>query len=117
MSWTIILFSLPRPHPPPTNDILEYPSWVLIHNVKRPITLQDLFNSAFDKFEYTGNFGLFQKDNYIIFHVENFIPLNLLVFLPAILLGGIGGVLGALFTFLNLKVSTISNFCNLWYAG
>ncbi|KAL5258787.1 hypothetical protein ACHWQZ_G009296 [Mnemiopsis leidyi] len=64
----------------------------------------DLFNSAFNKFEYTGNFGLFQKDNYIIFHVENYIPLNLLVFLPAILLGGIGGILGALFTFLNLKI-------------
>lgn len=65
---------------------------------------QDLFNSAFYKFEYTGNFGLFQKDNYIIFHVENYIPLNLLVFLPAIVLGSIGGVLGALFTFTNLKV-------------
>ena len=73
------------------------------------ITFQDLFNSAFDKFEYQNNFGLFLKDNYIIFHVENYIPLNLLVFLPAVLLGGIGGILGALFTFLNLKVSVPSN--------
>ena len=82
---------------------------------ERPLinTLQDLFNSAFDKFEYTGNFGLFQKDNYIIFHVENYIPLNLLVFIPAILLGGIGGVLGALFTFLNLKVSFSSKWNNI----
>ena len=82
---------------------------------ERPLfnSLQDLFNSAFDKFEYTGNFGLFQKDNYIIFHVENYIPLNLLVFIPAILLGGIGGVLGALFTFLNLKVSFLSKWNNI----
>ena len=66
---------------------------------------QDIFNSAFKDFQYQGNFGLFQTDNYIIFHVDKFIPLNLLVFIPAIVLGFVGGVLGALFTFINLKVS------------
>ena len=65
---------------------------------------QDLFSSAFEKFEYQGNFGLFDKDNYIIFHVDKAIPLNLLIFVPAIILGVICGLLGALFTFSSLKV-------------
>eukprot|EP00116_Pleurobrachia_bachei_P004966 sb/3465228/ len=64
----------------------------------------DLFSSAFEKFQYTGSFGLFNKDSYIIFHVDKAIPLNLLIFVPAVILGVICGVLGALFTFSSLKI-------------
>ena len=35
--------------------------------------------------------------------VKEGIAINLIAFLPAALLGGIGGILGSLFTFMNLK--------------
>jgi len=38
------------------------------------------------------------------FQVQKGIPINILAFIPAVILGIIGGFLGALFTFVNLKI-------------
>jgi uncharacterized protein (DUF2062 family) len=38
------------------------------------------------------------------FQVQKGIPINILAFIPAVILGIIGGFLGALYTFMNLKV-------------
>jgi len=43
----------------------------------------------------------------ILFQLGNTIPVNVIMFLPAALLGFIGGILGAVFTIANLKVSRI----------
>ncbi|XP_064641031.1 chloride channel protein C-like isoform X2 [Lineus longissimus] len=63
----------------------------------------DLFNSAFEAFRYRGDFGLFKTDKYIIFQVTQGIAVNIIAFIPTVIIGIIGGVLGALFTFINLK--------------
>ncbi|XP_074645246.1 chloride channel protein D-like isoform X2 [Tubulanus polymorphus] len=65
----------------------------------------DLFNSAFEGFQYKGDFGLFKIDKYILFHVNKGIAVNILAFIPSMLLGVIGGISGSLFTFLNLKIA------------
>ena len=63
----------------------------------------DLFNSAFQNFQYTGAFGLFKTNKYILFQIEDGIDLNVIGLIPAMILGIIGGLLGALFIKLNLK--------------
>lgn len=65
----------------------------------------DLFNSAFKAFEYQGDFGLFKTSQYIIFRVDKGIDVNIIAFIPTVLLGILGGSLGALFTFINLKIT------------
>ncbi|XP_065836634.1 chloride channel protein C-like [Oscarella lobularis] len=65
----------------------------------------DLFNSAFIGWKYDGPFGLFKTDRYILFRVEQGIALHLLVFIPTIIIGVIGGILGSLFTFMNVKIA------------
>ncbi|RDD45840.1 Chloride channel protein A [Trichoplax sp. H2] len=65
----------------------------------------DLFNSAFQGFRYTGDFGAFKSRKYILFEVKKEISLNILAFIPSLIIGMIGGLLGALFTFLNLKIA------------
>ncbi|XP_066289417.1 chloride channel protein D-like isoform X1 [Branchiostoma lanceolatum] len=64
----------------------------------------DLFNSAFTSFQYKGSFGLFRAEKYILFQVRNEIPVNILAFIPTVVLGVLGGLLGGLFTFCNLKI-------------
>ncbi|ESO89755.1 hypothetical protein LOTGIDRAFT_124505, partial [Lottia gigantea] len=51
----------------------------------------DLFNSAFHGFSYSGDFGQFKTERYILFNV--------------IIIGILGGLLGALFTIMNLKIT------------
>ncbi len=41
----------------------------------------------------------------IIFQVGNAIPVNVIMFAPAMLLGVIGGLMGAMFTIMNLKIN------------
>ncbi|XP_035227060.1 chloride channel protein D-like isoform X2 [Stegodyphus dumicola] len=65
----------------------------------------DLLNSAFTAFYYQGNFGLFKTEKYILFEVVKRIDLNILAVIPAVLVGALGGMLGAVFTFLNLKIA------------
>ncbi|XP_021349957.1 chloride channel protein C-like isoform X2 [Mizuhopecten yessoensis] len=65
----------------------------------------DLFNSAFDGFSYTGNFGQFKTQRYILFNIDKGIDVNILMFIPTVIIGVIGGLLGAIFTILNLKMT------------
>ncbi|XP_063710282.1 chloride channel protein C-like isoform X2 [Symsagittifera roscoffensis] len=64
----------------------------------------DLFNSAFDGFSYRGDFGLFKPEKYILFQINKAIAVNILLFIPTVLLGLIGGLLGAGFNLLHLKI-------------
>ena len=59
---------------------------------------------------------------YHFWQISHGIGLNILAFIPTVILGIMGGLLGAVFTFLNLKVlhlkvSPINNYCVrfLWY--
>ena len=71
----------------------------------------DLLDSAFHGFAYQGAFGLFETDRYILFNVENGIDMNVLAILPSAVLGVIGGLLGAAFTFCNLKLAKLRRRC------
>ncbi|KXJ16127.1 chloride channel protein D [Exaiptasia diaphana] len=70
----------------------------------------DIFNSAFEGFKYQGEFGLFKTNKYILFQVSHGLALNILAFIPTVILGVIGGLLGALFTFLNLKIARFRRY-------
>ena len=50
-------------------------------------------------------FGTINQENGILFAVKAKLSLNVLIFLPTILIGVMGGVLGAGFTFLSLKIN------------
>ena len=67
----------------------------------------DLFNSSFQNFKYTGAFGLFKTNKYILFQIEDGIDLNILGIIPAIILGVVGGLMGYLFISLNLKLARL----------
>lgn len=64
----------------------------------------DLLDSAFHAFHYEGGFGHFKTDRYILFNIESGIDMNILAIIPCVILGVIGGGLGAGFTFFNLKI-------------
>ncbi|KAH3778781.1 H(+)/Cl(-) exchange transporter 6-like isoform X2 [Dreissena polymorpha] len=65
----------------------------------------DLFNSAFRDFRYTGSFGQFKTNRYILFQIDEGVDVNIFMFIPTILIGVIGGLLGAGFTIINLKIT------------
>ncbi|XP_060587255.1 chloride channel protein C-like isoform X2 [Ruditapes philippinarum] len=65
----------------------------------------DLFNSAFMDFNYTGSFGKFKTNRYILFEIDQGVDVNIVMFLPTLIIGIIGGLLGAAFTILNLKIT------------
>ena len=65
----------------------------------------DLFNSSFQNFRYTGSFGLFKTNQYILFQIDSGIDLNIIGVVPAVMLGVLGGLLGSLFITLNLRLS------------
>ncbi|XP_022108381.1 chloride channel protein C-like isoform X2 [Acanthaster planci] len=67
----------------------------------------DLFNSAFHNFKYQGQFGLFKTKSYIIFKVMESLDVNILMFIPTVALGVVGGLLGGLFVFMNLKLARL----------
>ena len=67
----------------------------------------DLFNSAFQGFRYTGDFGLFKTSKYILFQIEDGIDLNILGLIPSVILGILGGLFGSLFILLNLKLARL----------
>ncbi|XP_078683930.1 chloride channel protein C-like isoform X1 [Branchiostoma floridae x Branchiostoma belcheri] len=80
-------------------------SWQIFFCCMVATVTTDLFNSAFEGFVYKGDFGLFQAEKYIIFQVKSEIAVNIIAFVPAFVLGVLGGMLGSLFNFLNLKVA------------
>ncbi|XP_046549442.1 chloride channel protein B-like [Haliotis rubra] len=65
----------------------------------------DLFNSAFQGFSYTGDFGEFKLERYILFNISKGVNVNILMFIPTVVIGIIGGLTGALFTIINLKIT------------
>ena len=67
----------------------------------------DLFNSSFQNFEYSGAFGLFKTNKYILFKIDDGIDLNILGIIPAMILGVLGGLLGSLFIRLNLQLAKL----------
>ena len=67
----------------------------------------DLFSSAFTSFTYTGNYGQFKAEKYILFQIDWKIDLNILGILPSIILGILGGLLGSLFIYINLKLASL----------
>ncbi|CAD5124729.1 DgyrCDS12999 [Dimorphilus gyrociliatus] len=68
------------------------------------VSVANSFNSAFDRFKWQGSFGLFNL------WVAEPIQVNILMLLPAIILGLIGGVLGAIFTRLNVAIIELRKF-------
>ncbi|NXJ61035.1 CLCB protein, partial [Rostratula benghalensis] len=72
----------------------------------------DLLSSSLYGFVYRGHFGFFEAEKRIIFW--NLLDVNVLAFIPTILLGMLGGLLGALFVSLNIKINKLRmQFFNL----
>ncbi|XP_075350741.1 chloride channel protein D-like isoform X4 [Mycteria americana] len=67
----------------------------------------DLLSSSLSGFVYRGHFGFFEAEKRIIFWVKNLLDMNVLAFIPTILLGMLGGLLGALFVSLNIKINKL----------
>ncbi|XP_040210108.1 chloride channel protein C-like isoform X2 [Rana temporaria] len=65
----------------------------------------ELFSSSFGGFVYQGYFGFFKAEQRIIFWVKDFLDMSVLAFIPCIIIGVIGGLLGALFVFLNVRIN------------
>ncbi|KAL7984324.1 hypothetical protein Chor_002894 [Crotalus horridus] len=71
----------------------------------------DLLSSSLCGFVYRGQFGFFKAEKRILFWVKNLLDMSVLAFLPAIFLGILGGLLGAFFVFLNIRINKI----RLWF--
>ena len=82
-------------------------SWQVLFCSMTSTFTTDLFNSAFTGFSYTGDFGQFKTDKYILFQIDSQIDLNILGIIPSVILGVIGGLLGSLFIFMNLKFARL----------
>ncbi|XP_061467311.1 chloride channel protein C-like [Rhineura floridana] len=67
----------------------------------------DLLSSSLSGFVYRGQFGFFKAEKRILFWVKNLLDMSVLAFVPAIFLGILGGLLGALFVFLNIKINRL----------
>ncbi|KAF1412934.1 Chloride channel protein B, partial [Spheniscus magellanicus] len=65
----------------------------------------DLLSSSLYGFVYRGHFGFFEAEKRIIFW--NLLDMNVLAFVPTILLGMLGGLLGAIFVSLNIKINKL----------
>lgn len=65
----------------------------------------DLLSSSFHGFTYRGHFGFFKAEESILFGVKYLLDMNIMVFIPSIILGIIGGLLGALFISMNMRVN------------
>ncbi|NWX41700.1 CLCB protein, partial [Steatornis caripensis] len=65
----------------------------------------DLLSSSFYGFVYRGHFGFFEAEKRIVFW--NLLDMNVLAFVPTVLLGMLGGLLGALFVSLNIKINKL----------
>lgn len=63
----------------------------------------ELINNSFVAFEYSGQFGFFSNKSYS-FYVDVAMKSQLRMFGPVILLAVLGGLCGACFTWLNLKI-------------
>lgn len=66
--------------------------------------LSSLLNTYSSGFQRVGVFGTFSTTRSILYEVNLQFGLHLAVILPTVVLGIIGGALGAVFTALNIKV-------------
>lgn len=64
----------------------------------------NFLQSGFSGYKFHGNIGSFQGDTSILFPVNMHIGANIISFVPTIVIGLVGGVLGTVFTFFNLKI-------------
>ncbi|XP_028592848.2 chloride channel protein C-like [Podarcis muralis] len=71
----------------------------------------DLISSSLCGFVYRGQFGFFKAEMRILFWVKNLLDMSVLAFVPAIFLGILGGLLGALFVFLNIRINRL----RMWF--
>ncbi|XP_018425385.1 PREDICTED: chloride channel protein C-like isoform X1 [Nanorana parkeri] len=67
----------------------------------------EVFSSSFGGFVYQGYFGFFKAEQRIIFWVKDLLDMSVLAFIPCVILGVIGGLLGALFVFLNVRINKV----------
>ncbi|XP_066434171.1 chloride channel protein C-like [Eleutherodactylus coqui] len=67
----------------------------------------EVLSSSFGGFVYSGYFGFFKADQRILFWVKDLLDMSVLAFIPSIIIGIIGGLLGALFVFLNVKINML----------
>ncbi|XP_030070085.1 chloride channel protein C isoform X2 [Microcaecilia unicolor] len=67
----------------------------------------DLLSSSFWLFVYRGHFGFFKAEKRILFWVKNLLDMSVLAFIPTIIIGIMGGLLGALFVSLNIKINAL----------
>ena len=65
----------------------------------------NLLNSSINGFRYTDGFGLLKTGTAIMLNIEFDIKVHLFAVLPTMILGSIGGVLGALFTVFSVAVN------------
>ncbi|XP_013401689.1 chloride channel protein B [Lingula anatina] len=94
-------------------------SWMIFFCCMVTTFSTDFLNSAFAEFKYWGSVGLFDVDKYIIFRVHEEIAVNVILFIPSALLGALGGLLGGVYTVLNLKIvrarrAIMSKITNRW---
>ena len=66
-----------------------------------------LFGSCFEKFEYNSNFGSLRRESSTIYYVEHYKRINVVAVIPSLCLGLIGGGLGSVFTYCNLKLARL----------
>ncbi|XP_042712972.1 chloride channel protein C-like isoform X1 [Chrysemys picta bellii] len=67
----------------------------------------DLLSSSLSGFVYRGHFGFFKAEKRILFWVKNLLDMSVLAFVPTIFLGILGGLFGALFVSLNIKINKL----------
>ncbi|XP_040289045.1 chloride channel protein C-like [Bufo bufo] len=67
----------------------------------------EVFSSSFGGFVYNGYFGFFKAEQRILFWVKDLLNVSVLAFIPTIIIGIIGGLLGALFVFLNVRINKL----------
>ena len=83
-------------------------TWQIFFCAMSAATTTIVLSSAFGGFQYSGRLGQLQAGGpraSIEFYIDDPIDLNVLLFVPSMLIGCTCGLLGALFTFLNLKVT------------
>ncbi|XP_078541795.1 chloride channel protein C-like [Lissotriton helveticus] len=65
----------------------------------------DLLSSSFSGFVYRGHFGFFKAENRILFWIKTLLDMSVLAFIPTIIIGTLGGLLGALFVYINIHIN------------
>jgi hypothetical protein len=89
-------------------------TWQIFFCAMVATTTTVVLSSSFGGFEYLGPFGQLHAGGHgssIEFYVAESIDVNIMLFIPATVIGATCGGLGALFTFLNLKVAKFRRQC------